>query len=92
MTTEPTATQAAVPVKKTPLAVLLDQVEMPGYNPAANAGRGDWGLRDVSSGAVYAHERDVVACVEHGAMNSVSPNRTLWRCLACGRAAYRVDA
>jgi hypothetical protein len=68
---------------------LKDQVDMPGYNPDANQGRGDWGLRDVSEGNVFAHPTDIVRCIDHGAMNSVSSSRELWRCLACGRAAYR---
>ena len=67
---------------------LRDQVEMPDYNPAANLGRGRWGLRNISDGTVFAHPVDVVRCVDHGAMNSVSPTGTLWRCLTCGRAAY----
>jgi hypothetical protein len=71
------------------LAILHDQVQMPGYNPEANVGRGSWGLRNVSDGSVTAHPTDIVRCIDHGAMNSVSPTRTLWRCLACGRAAYR---
>lgn len=75
----------------TPVTIMLiDQADMPDYNPAANAGRGEWGLYDVSNGEVTAHPTDVVRCGEHGAMNSVSPMRTLWRCLACGRAAYRL--
>ena len=75
----------------TPVVIMLiDQADMPDYNPAANAGRGEWGLYDVSNGEVTAHPTDVVRCVEHGAMNSVSPMRTLWRCLTCGRAAYRL--
>ena len=69
---------------------LRDQIDMPDYNPQANAGRGEWGLRNVSDGTVVAHLRDIVRCVDHGAMNSVSETRTLWRCLSCGRAAYRV--
>ncbi|MCI4659752.1 hypothetical protein [Cryobacterium zhongshanensis] len=68
---------------------LKDQIDMPDYNPAANAGRGAWGLRDVSEGTVTLHPTDIVRCVDHGAMNSVSATRTLWRCLTCGRAAYR---
>lgn len=69
--------------------LLKDQIDMPGYNPDANKDRGDWGLRDVSEGNVFAHPVDIVRCIDHGAMNSVSQSRTLWRCLACGRAAYR---
>lgn len=73
-----------------PEIMLRDQIDMPDYNPSANAGRGEWGLRNVSDGSVTAHPTDIVRCVDHGAMNSVSPGRTLWRCLSCGRAAYRI--
>lgn len=68
---------------------IFDQIDMPEYNPSANSGRGDWGLRNVSDGTVMTHPTDIVRCVEHGAMNSVSPNRAIWRCLMCGRSAYR---
>ena len=68
---------------------IFDQIDMPEYNQSANSGRGDWGLRNVSDGTVMTHPTDIVRCVEHGAMNSVSPNRAIWRCLMCGRSAYR---
>ena len=68
---------------------LRDQIEMPDYNSDANRGRGDWGLKNVTEGTVFVDVRDVARCIDHGAMNSVSPMRNLWRCLTCGRAAYR---
>jgi hypothetical protein len=67
---------------------LADLVDMPDFNPATQNGRGDWSLRDVSAGTVTLHPRDKVACAFHGAMNCVNPERTIWRCLTCGRAAY----
>lgn len=70
--------------------MIIDLVNMPDFNPSTQAGdRGDWSLRDVSSGQVWEHPTWHVECVEHGAMNAVNPDRTIWRCLACGRAAYR---
>jgi hypothetical protein len=72
--------------------VIVDLAAMPGFNPATQNGRGEWSLRDVSSGTVTAHPRDKVRCVAHGAMNCVNPARTIWRCLTCGRAAYTPPA
>lgn len=71
---------------------IIDQLDDPDFDPVTNTGRGDWSLRDVSSGAVVLR-RDVhgrgapkPSCIEHGAMNAVNPGRTMWRCLTCGRA------
>lgn len=72
--------------------ILIDLVEMPNFNSAAqNPDRGEWSLFDVSLGNVQQHTRDKVVCIDHGAMNCVNPERTIWRCLACGRAAYDYD-
>jgi hypothetical protein len=68
--------------------ILRDLIDMPDFNFASQNGRGEWSLRDVSSGAVTTHPTNKVVCVDHGAMNCVNPERTLWRCLTCGRAAY----
>lgn len=68
---------------------IIDMASSPGFNPATNQGRGNWSLRDVSSGEVFlAPEANTPQCIDHGAMNSVSPSRTIWRCLACGRSCY----
>lgn len=64
--------------------VLVDLVDMPDWNPTTGAR----GLRSVSEGRVYLHPEWKVACRDHGAMNCVAENRTLWRCIACGAAAY----
>lgn len=69
--------------------MILDLIEMPGFNLDTQRDRGDWSLRDVSAGTVTQQPTDKVRCVDHGAMNCVNPERTIWRCLMCGRAAYR---
>ena len=67
-------------------------INSPGFNPSTNSGRGDWSLRDVSYGNVkldrwwYKPE-----CIDHGAMNLVNVEGTIWRCLNCGRACYDMD-
>lgn len=67
---------------------LHDLIEQPNFNPATQNNRGDWSLRDVSQGDVFKADDGKPACVEHGAMNAVMADRSLWRCLMCGRAAY----
>lgn len=71
---------------------ISDQIDDPDFDPVTNTGRGEWSLRDVSSGGVVLR-RDAQgrgepkpSCIDHGAMNAVNPARTLWRCLSCGRA------
>jgi hypothetical protein len=72
--------------------LLIDLAEMPLFNPAAqNTARGDWSLYDVTLMGVVESARDKVSCVDHGAMNCVNPERSIWRCLTCGRAAYDWD-
>jgi len=72
--------------------VLHDLIEQPGFNPSTQRDRGDWSLRDVSSGQVFAAEDGKPACIDHGAMNCVTENMSLWRCLMCGRATYTTPA
>lgn len=77
---------------------IYDQITMPDYNPAANAGRGDHSLYDVSNGEVVLRDGSPAYndrtmpmtphCVFHGAMNAMNPQRSVWRCLSCGRACY----
>lgn len=71
---------------------LRDVIDMPDFNPATQQGRGDWGLRCVTSGEVATHPTWKVACIDHGAMNCVNQDRTLWRCLMCGRGAYALPS
>ena len=72
---------------------IVDMVDSPGFNPSTNSGRGDWSLRDVSSGKVTLDDWwGKPECAEHGAMNLVSKDLTIWRCIECGRGAYDLDA
>ncbi len=64
--------------------ILRDIAEMPGFNLAASS-RGD---RSVSEGKVYWDPQNKVCCHRHRAMLCVSPDRKLWRCIACGVGAY----
>ena len=68
---------------------IVDLVDDPDFNPSTNSGRGHWSLRDVTAGDVVLDQRtNTPRCLHPGAMNSVSPTRTIWRCLTCGRACY----
>lgn len=71
------------------ISAIHDLINMPDFNWDTQKGRGDWSTRDVSNGDVTL---DTVwgkpQCVEHGAMNAVTPDRSIWRCLCCGRACY----
>jgi hypothetical protein len=71
--------------------VIRDMIGMPNFNWDTQKDRGDWSTRDVSQGAVTL---DAVwqkpNCIDHGAMNCVTPARDIWRCLCCGRACYAV--
>lgn len=69
-------------------AKLIDLIDMPDFNPASQNKRGDWGLRCVSDGSVVRDDTGRPRCVDHGAMNVVNEDRSLWRCLACGRGCY----
>lgn len=68
--------------------ILHDMIEQPDFNWATQNNRGDWSLRDVSTGWVGRGDDGKPECVDHGAMNCVTPDKTIWRCLMCGRAAY----
>lgn len=69
-------------------ATLHDLIDQPDFNMATQNDRGDWSLRDVSAGAVVQAADGKPSCQSHGAMNCVVPDRSLWRCLMCGRATY----
>ena len=76
-----------------PHLCLADLAEDPAYNPQTNAGRQDGSLYDVSGGTVFLQSSKYSsgykpACIVHGAMNAVNPDRSIWRCLTCSRAAY----
>ena len=70
--------------------MILDLQEMPNFNPNVPNG-----ADSVTAGLVYENlvpnkygGVSVVECVRHGAMNAVSQDRTIWRCLACNEGAY----
>lgn len=67
---------------------LHDLIEDPNFNPATQNNRGDWSLRDVSTGQVALGDDGKPECIDHGAMNCVNESMTIWRCLMCGRATY----
>lgn len=74
-----------------PAMQIIDMVDSPGFNPATNQSRGQWSLRDVSSAQVTLDPAaNKPRCMDHGAMNCVNAERTIWRCLACGRSCYDV--
>lgn len=61
---------------------ILDIREMPDYNPAVPNNNDS-----VSTGKVL-RLFGTFWCVKHGAMNCVSQNRKLWRCLNCHEGLY----
>ena len=65
---------------------LIDLADMPNFKPSTKSG----GEHSVSEGKVFVHKRlvETVCCADHGAMLCVNPERTLWRCIACGAGAY----
>jgi hypothetical protein len=63
-------------------------IDQPNFNWATQNNRGEWSLRDVSAGAVFLASDGKPACIDHGAMNCVVPDKTIWRCLMCGRSTY----
>lgn len=72
---------------------IVDMIDSPNYNPETNRDRGDWSLRDVSTNQVFLNPFwNKPDCVEHGAMNCVSSDKSIWRCLTCARSAYDLDA
>ena len=68
--------------------VLHDMVDQPDFNWETQNNRGDWSTRDVTTGGVYAGTDGKPECVDHKAMNAVVADRSIWRCLMCGRATW----
>lgn len=64
--------------------ILIDLADMPHFNGAV----GSHGLRSVSEGKVFWGGVNKVSCTQHGAMNAVDPDCTIWRCLTCHEGAY----
>lgn len=74
-----------------PAMQIIDMVDSPDFNPVTNQSRGQWSLRDVSTFQVALDPAlNKPRCIDHGAMNCVNAERTIWRCLACGRSCYDV--
>lgn len=69
---------------------IVDIREMPGWNPET----GGHGLTSVSEGKVSWDPDQKAMCREHGAINCVSSNRRIWRCIhsfpSCGEGCYVV--
>ncbi|KIA73478.1 hypothetical protein ANMWB30_24050 [Arthrobacter sp. MWB30] len=71
---------------------IIDMIDSPHFNPATNHSRGDWSLRDVSSRQVTVDPQwNKPRYIEHNAMNCVNAERTIWRCLVCGRSCFDLD-
>lgn len=71
---------------------IIDMASSPNFNPETNKNRSDWSLYDVSNKNVYLD--DVTKkpnCIDHKAMNCVSPDRAIWRCLICSRSCFDLD-
>lgn len=68
--------------------IIKDLAEDPQFNPATQNNRGTWSMYDVSEGTVTLGADGKPSCRDHRAMNAVNPDRTIWRCLACGRACF----
>lgn len=72
---------------------IIDMIDSPNYNPETNKNRADWSLRDVSTNQVFLNpDWNKPDCKDHGAMNCVSADKTIWRCLMCARSAYDMDS
>lgn len=71
---------------------IIDMASSPNYNPSTNNNRDEWSLYDVSRGEVYLDTQwNKPNCIEHQAMNCVSQDKTIWRCLTCSRSCFDLD-
>lgn len=69
---------------------IIDIDQMPGYNSTVSNGK-----NSVSLGLVELDLKinkyggiNKVICIVHGAMNCVSKDTKIWRCLSCNEGAY----
>lgn len=70
----------------------IDLKDMPDFNWDTQKGRGTWSTQDITDGTVTVDDYwGKPECIDHKAMNAVNPDRTIWRCLECGRACYRQE-
>ena len=65
---------------------IVDIRDMPGYNPKVPNGSDS-----VTRGLVRWDDVQRAVCATHGAMNCVSQDRRIWRCLTCHAGAYVVE-
>lgn len=65
------------------MPTIIDIKDMPGYNPKVPNG-----ADSVSTGKVTWHPTQKAMCHIHKAMNCVSENRRIWRCLTCHEGCY----
>lgn len=64
---------------------------MPDFNWETQKNRDTWSTQDVSDESVTLDPVwDKPRCIEHNAMNAVNADRSIWRCLVCGRACYAI--
>ncbi len=68
-----------------------DLAELPGVDPGKT---GSHGMHSLSEGKVRWDPVQKAVCSKHGAMNCVSADRKIWRCVhafpSCREALYRV--
>ena len=65
------------------MTIYVDIKEMPNYNSAV-VNTDD----SVSRHAVIRMGSQKAWCIKHGAMNCVSQDRRIWRCLTCREGCY----
>ena len=65
---------------------IIDIRDMPNYNPTVPNGNDS-----VSQNKVIWTSSQKAFCKSHGAMNCVSQNRKIWRCLTCHEGCYVFD-
>jgi hypothetical protein len=71
---------------------IRDLKDMPDFNWDSQNNRGTWSTQDVTDGNVTLDDWwQKPNCIDHNAMNAVNPDRSIWRCLECGRACYMVQ-
>lgn len=72
------------------MARIVDLTEWPDHNPAVYTTQPK-GLDSVSKGLVSWDPDQKAVCSKHGAMNCVSADRRIWRCVhayTCREAGY----
>ncbi len=73
------------------LAKIVDIRDMPDWKPS-KGDHGDRGIASVSEGKIYWDPDQKAMCRKHGAINCVSTDRRIWRCIhsfpSCGEGCY----